>query len=270
MTIHDNVAFGLRMRKFDKALIEEKVNRALELVQLGGLGERYPHQLSGGQQQRVALARALAVEPALLLLDEPLSNLDAKLREEMRIEIKLIQREIGIATLFVTHDQEEALTMSDRVIVMEHGRISEMGSPIEIYQNPSSEFVADFIGHTNLFRGKIVEVQPDQTVVQVEGNLEIHTPVLEGIKVGDGALVAVRQERIQLTTDEKNVSGAGNYFSAELMLANFLGPTIHYICKSEGTDIHIRRPNEGKLQVMELGQSVFIYWDLEDCVLIPI
>jgi len=270
MTIHENVAFGLRMRKFDKNLIEDKVNQALELVHLGGLGERYPHQLSGGQQQRVALARALAVEPALLLLDEPLSNLDAKLREEMRIEIKLIQREVGITTLFVTHDQEEALTMSDRVIVMEQGRISEMGSPIEIYQNPSSAFVADFIGHANIFKGKVIEVQADQTIVQTEGNLDIRTPAHEGIKVGDGALVAVKQERIQLDPDEDSVIRKGNCFSAELILTNFLGPTIHYICKTEGHDIHIRRPNEGKLQVMDLGQSVRVHWDLDDCVFIRI
>jgi len=270
MTIHENVAFGLRMRKFDKNRIEDKVTRALELVHLGGLGERYPHQLSGGQQQRVALARALAVEPALLLLDEPLSNLDAKLREEMRIEIKLIQREVGITTLFVTHDQEEALTMSDRVIVMERGRISEMGSPVEIYQNPTSAFVADFIGHANIFKGKVVKVQSDQTVVRSEGNLEIYTPPREGIEVGDDALVVVRQERIRLDPMENDVIRVGNCFSAELILTNFLGPTIHYICKTSGNEIHLRRPNEGKLQLMELGRSVLVQWDQDDCVLIRI
>ena len=154
MSAADNVAFGLRMRKVPAAEIARRVADALDLVKLAGLGERRPLQLSGGQRQRVALARALVIEPSILLLDEPLSNLDPKLREEMRVEIAAIQRRLGITTVFVTHDQSEALVMSDRIAVMNAGRIEQIGDPAEIYERPATLFVAEFIGTMNLFSGR--------------------------------------------------------------------------------------------------------------------
>ncbi len=151
-TVAENIAFGLRMRKINRADIARRVAEAMQMVRLDGLGERRPQQLSGGQRQRVALARALVIQPALLLLDEPLSNLDLKLREEMRSEISALQRRLGIATVFVTHDQEEALTMSDRIAVMRDGRVEQLGNAREIYEAPASAFVATFIGTTNMIR----------------------------------------------------------------------------------------------------------------------
>jgi putative spermidine/putrescine transport system ATP-binding protein len=164
MTVADNIGFGLRMRRVPRVEIARHVAEALELVQLRGLGERRPQQLSGGQRQRVALARALVIRPAMLLLDEPLSNLDLKLREEMRVEISALQRRLGIATVFVTHDQGEALTMSDRVAVMREGRIEQAGTPSNIYERPATRFVAGFIGSANLITdcGRTVVVRPER------------------------------------------------------------------------------------------------------------
>jgi putative spermidine/putrescine transport system ATP-binding protein len=164
MTAGENVAFGLRMRNVEAAEVERRVREALELVQLGPLAERRPLELSGGQRQRVALARALVIQPAVLLLDEPLSNLDLKLREEMRVEIAGLQRRLGITTVFVTHDQGEALVMSDRIAVMSAGRIEQVGTPAEIYERPASRFVAEFIGRMNFFSdaGRTVAIRPER------------------------------------------------------------------------------------------------------------
>ncbi|HYI85668.1 MAG TPA: ABC transporter ATP-binding protein, partial [Burkholderiales bacterium] len=164
MTAGENVAFGLRMRGLRKEEMERRVSEALGLVQLGGLAERRPLELSGGQRQRVALARALVIRPAVLLLDEPLSNLDLKLREEMRVEIAGLQRRLGITTVFVTHDQGEALVMSDRVAVMNAGRIEQLGTPADVYERPATRFVAQFIGRMNFFRagGKTIAIRPER------------------------------------------------------------------------------------------------------------
>jgi putative spermidine/putrescine transport system ATP-binding protein len=164
MTVAENVAFGLRMRHVPRPEIAQRVSEALDLVQLGHLGDRRPLQLSGGQRQRVALARALVIRPAMLLLDEPLSNLDLKLREEMRVEISALQRRLGIATVFVTHDQGEALTMSDRIAVMRHGRIEQVGAPDDIYERPATRFVAGFIGTANLIddAGGVIVIRPER------------------------------------------------------------------------------------------------------------
>jgi putative spermidine/putrescine transport system ATP-binding protein len=172
MTVAENVGFGLRMRRVPRAEIAERVAQALDLVQLGGLGERRPLQLSGGQRQRVALARVLVIRPAMLLLDEPLSNLDLKLREEMRVEISTLQRQLGIATVFVTHDQGEALTMSDRIAVMRDGRIEQIGTPTDIYERPASRFVAGFIGAANLINGQdgVIVVRPERLKLSKPGH----------------------------------------------------------------------------------------------------
>src|SRR5438093_9873671 len=166
LTVFDNVAFGLRLRKVDKAAIERRVGQMLDLVDLPSLGARYPAQLSGGQQQRVAIARSLVLEPSLLLFDEPLSNLDLKLRIQMRYELKSLQRRLGKTAIYVTHDQTEALALSDRIAVLSHGRIEQIGTPGEIYERPASTFVAEFIGSSNLVVARIIERGDAGTVVE--------------------------------------------------------------------------------------------------------
>jgi iron(III) transport system ATP-binding protein len=202
MTVAANVGFPLRLRKVKKADAARRVAEVLDLVELGGFGTRYPHQLSGGQQQRVALARALSFSPAVLLLDEPFSNLDAKLRERAREWVKQLQREIGVTTLFVTHDQEEALAMSDRVMVMSEGVILQVGTPEDIYRRPLSRFVADFVGTCNFLGAAVVGVGPDSVTVAIEGasapvSVSTHRTLARGQRV----TVAFRPESCHLGPD---------------------------------------------------------------------
>src|SRR3954463_3482407 len=193
MTARQNVEFGLKIRGRDKSDRRKRVSDLLELVGLGHAGDRYPHQLSGGMQQRVALARGLAIEPRVLLLDEPLSALDAKVRVQLREEIRRIQLELGITTLYVTHDQEEALSISDHVAVMYRGRIEQMGSPAEMYSSPATPFVAEFIGTTNRLEGIVV----DDGVVEYGGTV-LHVDAARGRAKGDRVLVLVRPESVAI------------------------------------------------------------------------
>jgi spermidine/putrescine ABC transporter ATP-binding subunit len=200
-TIAENVAFGLRMRKVPKAEIAERVRRMLGLVGLSGVAERMPHQLSGGQRQRVALARALVIEPSILLLDEPLSNLDALLRKRMRLELRDIQRRLGITTVFVTHDQDEAFEMSDRIILMNGGHIEQIGSPEDIYDRPQTRFAAEFIGEASLLEGLVVSVEGDDVVVAV-GDLRVPAlAVRPGLVPGGRAVLMSRPERVELVRE---------------------------------------------------------------------
>jgi spermidine/putrescine transport system ATP-binding protein len=200
MTVFQNVAFGLEMEKASKNEINKRVGKALELVKLTGMDRRYPRQLSGGQQQRVALARALVKLPSVLLLDEPLGALDLKLRKEMQLELKTLQREVGITFVFVTHDQEEALTMSDRIAVMSHGKVLQVGSPVEIYERPNCKFVADFIGDTNFLEGEVSQIEKDRISVSVSGlGAEIHGIGKGEFKLGDRVVISIRPEKIRLS-----------------------------------------------------------------------
>src|SRR5215470_4689446 len=203
MTVFNNIAFGLRLRKVANAEIKSKVLSSLELVGLKGREDRYPSQLSGGQQQRVALARSLALEPRLILLDEPLSNLDAKLREEMRLEIRRLIKKVGISALYVTHDQEEAFTISDAVIVMEGGRILQYGAPDEIYNRPLHPFVASFIGHSTLVDGRVVRVEGENCLVNVPdfngANLISLAP--QNAAAGVACKVVIRTTEVKLSHD---------------------------------------------------------------------
>ena len=203
MTVFNNVAFGLKLRKKSSDDIKRKVMSALELVGLQGREQRYPSQLSGGQQQRVALARSLALEPRLILLDEPLSNLDAKLREEMRVELKKLIKHVGISALYVTHDQEEAFTISDAVVVMEGGKILQYGAPDDIYNRPTHPFVASFVGHSTLVDGKIVKIEGEHCFVNVPefngANLVSLAP--RNLAVGDACKIVIRTTEIRLSHD---------------------------------------------------------------------
>lgn len=224
MSVFDNVAYPLKIKGFSKADIAEKTSRALELVHLGGYAERLPSQLSGGQQQRVALARALVSEPKLLLLDEPLSNLDAKLRESMRFEIKDLQKKLNITVVYVTHDQGEAMAMSDRIIVMNKGVIQQIGSPTDVYQTPANRIIADFIGLVNFVDGEF-----DGTGVAVPAlGLKLESPLAGAGK----AVVAIRPEHITLSKGEGQVCG-------RLVHKFYLGDAVDWRVEVQGTILRV-------------------------------
>ncbi len=266
MTVRENVAFGLHMRRVPTTVIGARVKRALALVRLSGLEDRYHRQLSGGQQQRVALARALVIEPEVLLLDEPLSNLDAKLREEMRVELRQIQRQVGITTVFVTHDQEEALTLSDRVAVMNHGQIVQQGTPIEVYERPAHSFVAGFIGQSNLFWGLVVGQEDGLTRVHAESGLNLVARPDAPISPGSRVLVVIKQSRVKI--GPAGGPAAPNATPASLEFVNYLGPTVQYLCRAGEARLAASLPNETGAPVFRSGEPVIMSWRPEDCLLL--
>lgn len=224
MTIYGNVAFGLKLHKLSEQEIRRKAMSALELVGLAGREHRYPSQLSGGQQQRVALARSLALEPRLILLDEPLSNLDAKLREEMRVELKKLIKKVGISALYVTHDQEEAFTISDAVIVMESGRILQFAAPDEIYNRPADPFVASFIGHSTLVDGKVVSVEGGHCVVSIPdfNSATLISAAPKAAAPGDPCKIVIRTSEVRLS-NERYPEGTENVLEGMMTSRDFRG-----------------------------------------------
>jgi spermidine/putrescine ABC transporter ATP-binding subunit len=205
-TIYDNVAFGLKYRGIDRHTIAKKVDNALAAVRLPGYADRMPSQLSGGQQQRVALARALVIEPDLLLLDEPLSALDANLREQMRLELKQIQRRFGIASVFVTHDQEEALALSDKVVVMNNARVEQIGTPEDVYRRPASSFVAGFVGQSNILDGTIAERSGRYATVEVAGGLRLNATIDNPVAAGAQVKVVIKAHSIAVVPDPQRAA----------------------------------------------------------------
>src|SRR5512141_2199284 len=201
MTVFQNVAFGLEMEGAEKHEVEKRVKRALEMVQLTGMERRKPKQLSGGQQQRVAVARSLVKVPDVLLLDEPLGALDLKLRKEMQLELKALQQQLGITFVYVTHDQEEAMTMSDRIAVMSRGKVQQMGTPVEIYERPANQFVADFIGESNFLEGTIKSLSKDEASVFIPTlNAEVvGLPVSQGLVAGEEVIISIRPEKVHIS-----------------------------------------------------------------------
>ncbi len=242
MTIARNVAFGMEMKKVSKAEVRRRVDEALEMVRLSGYGPRKPNQLSGGQQQRVALARALVNRPEVLLLDEPLGALDLKLRKQMQIELKTLQREVGITFVYVTHDQEEALTMSDRIAVMHRGKVLQEGPPSEIYERPNCRFVADFIGETNFLDGVIQEQQDGQVTVLVAGRLPVVVETDQAVEPESEVTVAVRPEKVRLLPHK---AGAGhNSLPCQVEQVVYVGnDTRFHVRVSEDMPLVIRQQN---------------------------
>jgi len=221
MSVAENVAYGLEMEKVPKQQIKRRVGEALEMVKLTGMERRKPKQLSGGQQQRVALARALIKRPKVLLLDEPLGALDLKLRKEMQLELKALQQEVGITFIYVTHDQEEALTMSDRIAVMEHGKVLQIGSSVEIYERPNCGFVADFIGETNFLSGQVRRVEADRATVYIPSlDDEFVGMKVSPLALGDEVVISVRPEKISIS--ENNIMSQ-NSFSGNVVNAVYIG-----------------------------------------------
>ena len=267
MTVFENVAFGLRRRGVGGAELGPRVERMLELVRLGPLGARYPRELSGGQQQRVALARALVTEPRVLLLDEPLSNLDALLREEMRVELKRLQQRLGITMIFVTHDQAEALILSDRVVVMEAGRVEQVGRPEEVYRRPATAFVARFLGRANFLAGTVAEAGAGATVVALDGGLRVVAGPRAGLAPGQPVHAVIRQEGIRLAASEAG-AGRPNHFAATVVFHAFAGQSHHYVVElKDGRELEIAAP--GSALPLARGAETRVEWSPEDVILLP-
>ena len=270
MTVMENVTFGLRMRRADAAATRRKARETLDMVRLTGLEQRYPRQLSGGQQQRVALARCLVVEPTVLLLDEPLGALDKKLREAMQVELKTLQRAVGITTIFVTHDQEEALTLSDRIAVMHHGRLQQLGSPREIYEAPESRFVADFIGVCNFLEGAVVAREADTVVVRtVAGEvIRASTTHEEAPAERTRVVVAVRPEK--LAVHPKGTS-TRHGLAATVDATVYVGTAVHYHLRlPTGERLVAYRQNDATTPTdLGPGTAVLVSWEPAAARLLP-
>jgi len=267
-TIFENVAFGLKYRGSSKGDIVDKVGKALEMVRLPGVGERMPSQLSGGQQQRIALARAIVFEPDVLLMDEPLSALDENLREDMRREIDNLQQDLGVTTIFVTHDQREALSMSDKVVVMKDGFIQQQGTPEEVYNNSVNHFVADFLGHSNFMKAVVEEKQKGFFRVRLGDNQPCLVSPAGDFAVGDAAEVVIRAQKMTLgyTTDLAQEQEM-NYFFGKIVDRSYMGGEVSYFVElPEGQILHVI--NFVKRDVYRRGDEVYIQADPFHCRLL--
>ena len=252
--VFDNVAYGLKLRKVAKNEIQERVMRILDLVELTGMEGRMTNQLSGGQQQRVALARALVIEPSVLLFDEPLSNLDAKLRVSMRTEIRRIQQEVGITAIYVTHDQSEAMALSDNIIIMNKGVVAQMGTPQEIYYHPNSEFVADFIGEANFLTGALEGLEGDHAVLRIEGN-PTRVPAKAGMKSGATYPVVLRPESAVLA-DQGGLP-------CKVILSCFMGSYQNYHVMVGNTLVKLTDYNPKNKRIYQVGERCHLAFDPE-------
>jgi len=255
-TVYENVVFGLKLRKVPGADARRRVEETLSLVNLGGLEGRYPNELSGGQQQRVALARSLVVEPSILLLDEPLSNLDAKLRERMRVELKELQRRTGITFVYVTHDQAEALALSDMVAVMNAGRLQQYGTPFEVYAHPQNRMVADFMGLVNLVPGRLRELKNGGGTIDIAGDLALDVAKVDGLTAGDNVDIAIRPENIRLAP----ANGAA---AATITNHVFLGNISEYYAALPSGQV--LRVQTHPLQRFAVGDRVAVEIDATQC-----
>lgn len=264
LNVEQNVAFGLKVKRVGKQEIDERVLEALEIVQLSGYEQRKPRQLSGGQKQRVALARALVNRPAVLLLDEPLGALDLKLRRAMQLELKSLQQKVGITFVYVTHDQEEALTMSDRIAVMNQGQILQVDSPVNIYEKPTTRFVADFVGETNFLTAKINQIIPGEVVKVAFGDQEVDVRHrTNGVHRGDTVTVAIRPEKLTLMPPN------GHYESLQAVVSEvtFLGTDTRYIVDMPGGEkaaVRIQNTGFHRLPSYQVGDAVTVGYDKED------
>lgn len=250
--VFDNVAYGLKIRKLPKDEIRRRVMEILELVELQGMESRMTNQLSGGQQQRVALARALVLEPGVLLFDEPLSNLDAKLRVTMRTEIRKIQQKVGITAIYVTHDQSEAMSISDKIIIMSKGKVEQVGTPREVYYHPTSKFVADFIGEANFLDAKVESTSGEKAVISVGGR-QLTVNNYGGAKAGETASLVIRPEAAGLSET--------GILDCEVTLSTFMGSYQYYQAKVGGVTVQITDYNPVNKRIYETGEKVKLNFD---------
>jgi len=261
MTVFDNVSFGLEMRRTGKAEREERVLTALTQVKLAAFAHRYPKELSGGQRQRVALARALVIEPPVLLLDEPLSNLDAKLRENMQLELRLLQQNLGVTTILVTHDQSEALSMSDRIVVMNEGRAVQIDTPVGMYETPADSFVSDFVGKTNLLEGIVESAGESVATITINGvHIETANP---GLKVGQSVFVSLRPEKLEVAPAQDS-GGITGTMSACI----FHGDRWLYQVSTPLGELIVTEPNAGH-GTYQRGDEVSLTWSQEAMRILP-
>lgn len=266
MTAFDNVAFPLRMRGVTKSEVGRRVQEALAIVRLRGFEERFPRQLSGGQQQRVALARAIVFNPQALLMDEPLGSLDKKLRDEMELEIRRLHNQLGVTVIYVTHDQEEALTMSERIAVMNNGRIEQIGTPADVYELPETVFVASFIGESNFFRGEITEDLGQEVVVRTDTGTRLRATPRGELSHGQQVIVAVRAERAFFSPEEGD---SFNSVAGILEEAIYVGTNIRFgVRLSDGQMLIVRRPGPFSDDYPRPGQRVRVGWSSAESVIL--
>jgi spermidine/putrescine transport system ATP-binding protein len=268
LDVHENIAFGLRRKGADKADIRRRVGEALELVHLAGYDKRKPNQLSGGQQQRVALARALVNRPNVLLLDEPLGALDLKLRKALQIELKRVQTEVGITFVYVTHDQEEALTMSDRIAVMRGGQVEQLGTPEELYERPRTRFVADFIGTSNLLLGAIESIDAGRAIVRLTSGETCLTAAEAGLAVGRAVELSVRPEAVVLhARNGHDTTADPGAIAAAVEQVAYLGGNVQYLVRSSGgLTITVLAPKTGPR--LPVGGAVDVTWSPGDALVL--
>jgi len=263
MTVEENIGFGLKMKKISPSQIKTKVKQALHLVKLEGYEHRYPHQLSGGQQQRIALARALVNEPKVLLLDEPFSALDYALRKEMRLELKLIQENLGITFIFVTHDQEEALSLSDRVLVLENGEVKQLGTPTDIYENPISLRVAKFVGETNIFKGKVLQAKGEKVLCAIEGQ-EIELKNTKNFQSGEKIVLVLRPEDMSIYYPEEITENNNHelYLPGKIINTIYKGSTYDLIIELENKIIKATQffNEDDESMIYKKGEKVLVSW----------
>lgn len=264
MTVAENLSFPLEVRKMDKSTREEKVKRALDMVQMGAFGNRRPAQLSGGQQQRIALARALVFQPELVLMDEPLGALDKQLREHMQFEITRLAHELGITTVYVTHDQTEALTMSDRVAVFDDGRIQQLAPPDQLYEEPENSFVAQFIGENNTLEGTVKSIEGDQCLVVLDDGEEIDARPVNISNVGDRTRVSIRPERVEF--NKARLHADAHTLKAKVQEFIYMGDIFRYRLSVAGNDDFIvKTRNAPDALRLSAGQEIEIGWLPADC-----
>jgi len=261
MTVFENIAYPLRMRKYKETEIKTGVEGMLELVKLQGMGKRFPKQLSGGQQQRVALSRALVFNPDLLLMDEPLGALDKKMREHMQIELKNLQEKLNITVVYVTHDQEEGLVMSDRIAVLNQGKIEQVASPHALYDNPSNSFIADFIGETNFLSGNILREETGHFIASTQNGLSFLVPYADHLKKGDTVKLSIRPEKITFVEEGK----LGNVYEGSVEDVIYIGETTKYFINLSGEErLSVKEQNRPNSRKFKKGDQVRISWDVSD------
>jgi spermidine/putrescine ABC transporter ATP-binding subunit len=266
MTAADNIAFPLHMRRTPRAEVGRLVERALDLVRLAGLGARYPRQLSGGQQQRVALARVLVFNPRVVLMDEPLGALDKKLREEMQLEIKHIQQRLGLTVMYVTHDQEEALVMSDRIAVMRVGRLEQVGSPDDLYERPASRFVAEFIGESNVLAGTVDGATRPVTTLTLAGGGVVRGPAAGDARDGRRALLVVRPERVRFVGEAPE---GWNHLTGTVQEVIYVGETTKYVVTAGEEALRVKQQNRLGVTRYKVGDRVGIGWPVAEGNILP-
>ena len=272
LNVFENIAYGLKIKRLSGGEIKRQVANVLDLTELGGLENRAPNQLSGGQQQRVALARALVMEPKVLLFDEPLSNLDAKLRVQMRSEIRRIQQELGITSVYVTHDQDEAMVLSDQIVIMHKGRVQQIGNAVGIYRRPANRFVADFIGRANFLPvavlGRSDEKGDDRWQVRLHG-VTLPVPAAEGVVAGQQAALLVRPESLRLSTQPPAQPVAGDSLQATVLRTSYLGSLAEYEIILHGQRLVAVRHDPGEADLYAPGMTVYVHLLRDNIYLLP-